>query len=432
MHRLRRLLSPLLLLALAPAMAQDLSVSGYGTLGFARSDRPFTYQRFIDDGGTWQRDTVLGVQGDLRLTPQWSATLQMKLAPALDSDDAWALKPAWAFVAWRPANDWLVRAGRMRVPLYLHSESLDVGVSYDLARLPAEMYSIVPSSDFNGASVARSWTVGSGELSADAYAGRVGTTARFWFRDGLPPAWPQGAGFEDVTVASRGLVLTWRAPESTWRAGLHRTSTSRNSGKSLAVRYPFVDLQIPNLPGVGYYQVDGAMPGPGIEQTGSVRNTMLTVGFDQTLAPGWRLSGEYARMRQRGSELGSESDGGYLALLRNVDRFTPYVSVSRIRSTDTVLGWQRKLTGTQLPAFLPGADMVNAAMRAAGESGYAIDQRSWALGTSYAIDGRQKLKIEYQRTHVGQVSRLVDTPAGQPTVSDTSIGVWSFNYSFGF
>lgn len=421
----------LALLALpAAAAAADLSVSGYGTLGYARSDRDFTYQRWIDDDGTFTRDTVFGLQGDLRITPQWSATLQMKLAPALDRDDRWALQPAWAFVAWRPGDEWLVRAGRMRLPLFLHSESLDVSVTHDLARLPAEMYSIVPSSDFNGAALSRSWALGGGDLSADAYTGRIGTTARFWYRDGLPPQVAAGARFEDVTVASRGLALTWRTPDATWRAGYHRTRTSRNSGASLAVRYPFV--AIPGVPGAGYYKVDEALPGPPIELADAVRNSVLTAGFEQGLGAGWRVTGEYARMRQRGSELGSESNGGYLALLHRMGRFTPYASVSRIRSTDTVLGWQRDLTQTQVPAFIPGADGLNAAMRVAGESGYAIDQRSWALGASYAIDGRHKLKLEYQRTRIGQVSRLVDTPPGQPTVSDTTLGVWSLNYSFSF
>lgn len=432
MTRPPRLLPLLLALGTASVLAQDLSVSGFGTLGWAQSNRDFRYQRFVDDGGSARRDTLIGLQGDLRMTPQWSATLQLKLASSLHSDTRWDLKPAWAFVAWRPGDDWLLRAGRMRVPLYLHSESLDVGVSYDLARLPAEMYSIVPSSDFNGASLTRTWSLDGGDLSLDTYAGRIGTTACFWLRDGLPPVQPAGARFEDVSVASRGLVLTWRAVDATWRLGLHRTRTTRDNGKTLPVRYPFVDLQIPGMPGVGYYQLDDSMGPLQVEQSEGVSNTVMTAGFDTPLAPGWRLSGEYARMRQSGSELGSESDGGYLALMHNVGRLTPYVSVSRIRSSDTVLGWNRRLSTTTLPAFVPGAARINGAMQMAAETGYAIDQRSWALGASYAIDGRQKLKLEYQRSHIGQVSRLVDSPPGQAPVSDSALGVWTLNYSFSF
>lgn len=423
------LLATCLLAALqGHAAAQELSVSGYGTIGYARSDRDFTYQRSIDRDGTLDRDSVFGLQGDLRLNPQWSATLQLKAAQSLKADDRWDLVPAWAFVAWRPGDDWLLRAGRMRVPLYLHSESMDVGVTHDLARLPAEMYSIVPSTDYNGLTVARTWLVGSGELSADLYSGTVGTTARFWLRDGLPPQLAAGASFEEVDVRSSGLVLTWRTPDSVWRAGLHRTKTRRTSGEQLPERYPFVQI----APGVGYYQVDAALPGPGLNYVDAVENTVFTLGVDTPLAPGWRVMGEYARMRQKGSELGAESDGGYLAVLHELGRVTPYLSVSWLRSTSTVLGWQRDLTQTRLPAFVPGADLINAAMRVAGEQGYAVDQSSWAVGASYALASRQKLKLEYQRTRIGQTSRFVDTPAGHPTVSETSVGVWSVNYNFSF
>jgi hypothetical protein len=427
-QRAPHLLALLLALLQGPVLAQDLSVSGYGTLGFARSDRDFVYQRHIDRDGTFNRDSVFGVQGDLRFSPQWSATVQLKAAQSLKRDDRWEVIPAWAFVAWRPGDDWLIRAGRMRVPLYLHSESMDVGVTHDMARMPAEMYAIVPSTDYDGATVAKTWWLDSGELSADLYHGTVGTTARFWLRDGLPPARAAGARFEDVDVRSSGLVLTWRQPESTWRVGMHRTRTKRQSGEGLPERYPFVSLG----PGLGYYQVDAALPGPGLNVIGAVANTVITFGVDQPLPGGLRVVAEYARMRQSGSELGAESDGGYFTLLHEVGRATPYLSVGRLRSTETVLGWQRRLTQTQLPSFVPGASMINAAMRVAGEQGYAVDQRSWAVGASYALGSRQKLKAEYQRTRIGQVSRFVDTPPGQPTVSDTSVGIWSFSYSFTF
>jgi hypothetical protein len=244
----------------------------------------------------------------------------------------------------------------------------------------------------------------------------------------LPPQLAAGARFEDVDVRSSGLVLTWRTIDSAWRAGLHSTKTRRSSGQQLPDRYPFVQI----APGVGYYQVDAALPGPGLNYVDAVENTVFTLGVDAPLVPGWRVMGEYARMRQKGSELGSESDGGYLAVLHEMGRLTPYVSASWLRSTPTVLGWHRNLTQTQVPAFVPGAATINAAMRASGEQGYGADQRSWAVGASYALSSRQKLKAEYLRTRIGQTSRFVDTPAGHPTVSETSVGVWSVNYSFSF
>ncbi len=415
-------------LCAVPAQAQDLSWAAFGTLGYARSNRDYAYLRHIDSDGTLQADSVLGVQADLRFGPQWSATVQLKAAPSLKSDARWDLTPAWAFLAWRPGDDWLLRAGKMRVPLYLNSEALDVGVTYDLARLPVEMYSIVPSSDFVGAAAARTWTLGERELALDAYAGEIGTTARFWLRDGLPPQIGAGASFREIRVRSAGLVLTMRSASGSWRAGVHSARTSLRSGAPMVVSYPFVEL----APGLGYYQVSDQLPGPGVRVADSVRNLIYTVGADQALAPGWRVMAEFAATVQHGTELGSDSRGGYVALLHTMGRFTPYVSWARLKSSDGRLDWAERLTNNGLPATIPGAALINAAQRVAGEAGYAVDQRTLAVGASYAVRQGQKVKLAWSHTRIGRLSRFVDTLPGSDTPSRTGIDVLSASYSFSF
>ena len=69
-----------------PAVADDISVSGFGTLGYAVSNRPYIYQRFIDDRGTLNRDSVFAVQVDARIAPRFTATAQLKLAPDTADD----------------------------------------------------------------------------------------------------------------------------------------------------------------------------------------------------------------------------------------------------------------------------------------------------------------------------------------------------------
>lgn len=411
----------------AVAAAQGLSWSAFGTVGYAVSDRPYALQRTIDDGGTFARDSLLGMQADWRLTPQWSATVQLKASQSLRKDRRWDVRPSWAFVAWRPNDDWLLRAGRFRVPLYLHSESLDVGVAHDMARLPAEIYLIAPAAEFEGGYATRSWSFGADEASADAYAGRQRTTARFFLSDGVPPALPAGPVFADITLRSSGLVLTLRQAEGVWRAGLHHSVTRMTDGTPLKVRFPFVPL----APGLGYWRVYESLPGPPIPTVGSISNLVGTLGFERRFGGHWRLSGEFARNLQRDSEVGSDTRGGYLALLRDWGHATPYVSVGRLRSGDTQLAWYRRLTGTPLPAAVPGADVINASQRVAAQSTYVYDQHSLALGSSYAIDARQKLKLEWMRTRIGTYSTMVDSPPGAP-VSQAYIDVWSLNYNFAF
>lgn len=410
--------------AAAPAHAQDFGWSAFGTVGWSQSDREFRYQRFVDDDGSAERDSRFGVQGDVRFGPQWSATVQLRLGPADDRERGWRLTPAWAFVGWRPADSWLLRAGRLRVPLYLHSESMDVGVTHDVAQLPPSMYSLAPTTDFDGLAAAHTWALGERDLSVDAYHGRAETHARFWYRDGVPGLVPAGAEYRELEVRSTGVVLTLRGSDGTWRAGVHRTRTTPRGGVALPVRPVFVDTGM----GFVFWQVAG----PGVETVPSIRNTVYTLGVEQQLVPGWRVTGEYARNRQHDTELGSDTAGGYVGVLHTVGRFTPYVMSGRIRASKGLLDWYERLTQTQVPAMVPGAGQINGAMRTAAESTYAIDQRTLALGTSFAIDASQKLKLQWQRTRIGRVSRLVDTPPGEPTPQDTAVRVWTLNYNFSF
>ena len=101
----------------ATASALELQMSGFGTAGVAVSDQSYRYQRFIDSDGTVKRDSVFGAQADLKLTTELSVTVQAKVAPADDSDDHWKGSLAWAFASWRPNNEWLVRLGKVRLPM---------------------------------------------------------------------------------------------------------------------------------------------------------------------------------------------------------------------------------------------------------------------------------------------------------------------------
>ena len=105
--------------------------SGFATLGWAQSNRDWAYQRFIDAQGTARADSLVGAQLDVMLTSSLSAVVQAKFAHSNREDAGWRVRPTWAFLAWRPANDWLLRAGKLRIPAYLRSEHLDVGSTYD-------------------------------------------------------------------------------------------------------------------------------------------------------------------------------------------------------------------------------------------------------------------------------------------------------------
>lgn len=407
-------------LATVPAArAVDFSSSGFGTLGYAVSDQPYDYQRFVDEHGTFKRDTVLGGQLDAKFSPEWSATVQAKVAPSLNNDEDWSLTASWAFVSWRPDNDWLLRLGKQRVPMYLNSENMDVGQTYDFARLPFEMYAISPSNDFKGLYASRTWVPAAGELTLDVFHGKADLNSRAYTRD-------LGAIFIPVRTTITGTVLTLRQDSSVWRAGLHHAVTRRRDGQDFLSHYPYVSAG----PGVGYYAVDPLMVGAEpIGMTPSIVNDVITLGGDIEVAPNWRLVSELARNIQRRTENGANTAGGYVAVLHKMGALTPYVSYAKLRSMGVSVRVADSLNAAQSSTPNPA---LNPSQRIASDAIMVYDQDTLAIGSSYALTPQSKLKAEWANTRIGKRSATVSSPAGEDLVSRQRINVLSLNYSFVF
>ena len=422
---LARLAGGLALVAcIGDAAAFDLAFSEYATIGYAQSNSPNTYQRFIDEDGTFRRDSVAGLQVDAKLFDEFGATLQIKAAPGTRSDRRVDASVALAFVSYRPANDVLIRAGKQRIPLYLNSENYDVGATYEFARLPTEMYSLVTSNDADGLSLNKSWAVGSGELAFDAYAGKSNNDVRYSLPVAIPGGQDAGPFFVPLTFKGGGLVLTYKVDDNTFRLGAHRAIIRIKGGAPIAERFPFVQV----APGLGYYQVFPTVPGPGIPTVDSVTNTTWTAATDAALPLGLRVIGEFARSTGPRAIAAPQGNRGYLALLRKTGRWTPYVTYAFLRSPQSQRDFYTRLEGTALPPFIPGAAVVNATQRDGAAQILAYHQTSWAFGGSYAFSASSKLKAEFLRTRVADVSQLVDSPASGP-VRNTHINVWSLSYS---
>ena len=361
----------------------------------------------------------MGAQLDARLSPAWSATLQMTLAPSTRHDRRWAAEVAWAFAAWRPDNDWQLRVGKQRVPMFLNSENRDVGQTYALARLPVEVYALSPTNDHTGLSVTRTWQRGAGELAADLYGGRAQIAVRQHSSD---------LGSSRITSDTDvvGAVMTWRDPTLSWRIGFHHARSKRADGQPLPVSFPFVDLG----GGLGYYRVSDQLPGSvPVPTTGHIVNQVLNLAVDAEVAPRWRVLGEFARVFQRRTSLGTDLAGAYVALLHEMERVTPYVLVARQQSMGAGRLIAKRL---QAAADLGLSADLSLAQRVAAETAVQVyDQTSVGVGAAWAVGPRSQLKAEWVHTRIGEGSALVDSPRGERVRHD-SVQVWSLNYSFAF
>lgn len=404
------------------AHAIDYSLSGYGTIGYAQTDQDNTYQRFIDKNGGFKRDTVLGAQLSARFSPEWSATVQAKLAPAADSDKDVKATLSWAFLSYRPTDDWLFRVGKLRIPFYLNSENADVGTTYTPARLPIEVYSTAATVDFVGASFAKTWQHNESELIFDGYWGKANDAAwRFYARDPngppvrLTPDGQSGEFFAQLKTESGGMRLSLNQGENTFLVGIHRAETTPRGSAALGPS-TYVPVPAPfSLPGNLYVPAADAL---------QITTTTAHLGASIDLGNGFRTLGEYVRRKNSGSALAPDSKGFYLTLQKGLGSWTPYLTYARLTTKNRSL--YQAVNSAQ-----PSPSPFNAYERAIADTLVVYDQDSWALGTSYALNNKSKIKAEWSVVQTGVASSFVDAAPGGES-SDQHINVFSLSYNFTF
>jgi hypothetical protein len=126
-----------------------MRVSGYMSAGVAYSEEEAVTgdgESEFENEFTYRTDSKAGIQFDYRLSPEWTATLQLTTAGKND----WSVDTDYAYLKWQ-AQDWLaIRAGRLRLPFFMYSESISVGFTYPWARPPLGFY-ITSIANFEGA-----------------------------------------------------------------------------------------------------------------------------------------------------------------------------------------------------------------------------------------------------------------------------------------
>lgn len=149
-------------------------LSGFLTLagGFGSDDYPYnfnikrpgeTYSGEVDPS----LDTRLGVQLDVALGARWSAMLQL-VSRGLEGFEP---DLTWAVLAFQATDRLKLRVGRLRSPLYLYSDSSDVGYAYPWISLPREAY-FVDTERLDAIDILYSFTTGGVGHQVEAYYGR--------------------------------------------------------------------------------------------------------------------------------------------------------------------------------------------------------------------------------------------------------------------
>lgn len=202
-------------MAVPLAQAADVNISGFLSVGggIVDDETAPSYDGYDDEDFTFNRN-ILGLQVSGQVNEKITATAQIIARTESDYETT----AEWAYLTWQATDSSKVRAGRLRTPLYMYSDYLDVGYSYPWISAPEEVYYLA-FNNVDGIDYYVNIPVGSFDASFQTYFG--GFDGEFEL-DGTPS-----------TVSARnqvGVAATLGRDWWTLRAAYHQNEITLDVG----------------------------------------------------------------------------------------------------------------------------------------------------------------------------------------------------------
>ncbi len=400
---------------------------GFVTAGVARTaGTDASLMGSIGSDLTYQADSVAGMQMTYLGNEQLSFTMQL----VSRGDEMHMVKTDWAYIKYAFTDSLDLKAGRLRIPYYMFSQSLEVGFSYPWVRLPVEQYNI-PLASHEGFELTKHFQLAKWSFDSYGFVGR-------------------GIGEETVFAQSR------IAFNDHWGVGVFAS----HDAWLFRIAYSQTNLKGDPIEGGNIDQLSDGFTAAGdaakqINDIGKIlgtdfglRETFRTpdeeffanygsIGF--TYDDGeWLAIGEFARVRILDEMPFPGGHSGYLLLAYYYNKFTPYISISKFY-TDDEDDHKRDIVSDQLLAIqnavINGAPVAEAlglldnsaaAIAEAQKITQMVDalnsldqqQTSYTVGLAYNITSRMKAKIEaaYYGDFAGGTGRFQGNPGDHATV----------------
>lgn len=156
----------------------QVDISGFLTAGVTKSDNAVPYLGGITDGSgiddrvNFRTDSTLGLQVNAQVDDQ--VTLMGQLVARESDAEDFSYTADWAYAQYQFTDNLAGRVGRMRMPIFLVSDYIEVGYAYPWIRPPAEVYALSSFlATYNGTDAVFNTQLGSLELQLQPYAGNL-------------------------------------------------------------------------------------------------------------------------------------------------------------------------------------------------------------------------------------------------------------------
>lgn len=287
----------------------NVTVNGFFSVngGFASNDAGYAgYEGTAD----YVPETKVGLQGSFQVTENTYLVAQL----VARGEQHWQAEMEWAFLSHTFDNDLTLRAGRLRVPLYMYSDYLEVNFAQPWLRPPEEVYAVVPVSSYEGVDFIYTIPFDEAEWQFQAYTGV-----------GSDPDSETGFGTDVDYEGVYGLASTLVYNNFTLRVSY--VMTELNSGQAFV---PGTNNTVPlvnftdadtNFLGLGMSYDDGDLlvvaEWTRSQVDASNETTNLTPGVDFNYSGNWQ-----------------DIDAAYISVAYRFGDFTPYVTYAIMETTD--------------------------------------------------------------------------------------------------
>jgi hypothetical protein len=285
----------------APSFA-DVQINGFANLigGMTLDDNESVYD--YDSDFNFDPASVFGLQVRGEVSEKLSATAQL----VGRGRDDYSADFEWAYMTYALNNTTNISAGRLRMPLFKYSASLDVGYSYHWLTPPDSVYGI----DFNnidGVRIDYSNYSGDWEYGAQFTTGRVQADTTI---SGTPAA----LELENVVALSFEVTRDWFSA---------RTLVAR--GKTSAANVEF-DTFIDGVAAFGAFIPSASTAAAGFsvdEDTGTFFEVAVDIDkYD------WFVGAEYTQTEVDGSVI-ADNKAWYVTAGMRFGKFTPHITYER-------------------------------------------------------------------------------------------------------
>lgn len=163
--------------------AKDIEFSGFMnvTAGLLDDANSVPFAGYTESDFTFEQNTLFGLQFTGQISDKISATAQL----VARGSENYSVDAEWAYLGYQVTPNGKIRFGRLRMPLYLYSDFVDVGYAYTWVRPPSSVY-YLPFNNIEGVDYYTNFTLGNFDSTLQIYYGAF--TGSFTPAPGAPEA----------------------------------------------------------------------------------------------------------------------------------------------------------------------------------------------------------------------------------------------------